>query len=257
MTELPSTKDLIPQTAEELSVIRFTNAFNSQRPTLAKFATASSLTELHLIRDTFFLNMASDLCQVESNEVKSFIVEKFRTSTEAGFAPGFAHTIMFATASPDWGKMIAALNKLASDVGSDLNEIWMTLEKGRMEWLGALVSSHKIRVTLRKALEEGGGTEDDSTDGLMVWIYALSLSIPALERERENWSNHVRMTDKNNPLKNYSEELWDPRIDLWRELELGVKAAADRGGGDILECWMADTGVKQDAGAKGKNNATE
>jgi hypothetical protein len=54
--------------------ISFTNAFNANRPTLALFAKCKSKDELHVVRDAFFLGMASQLCPVEYESLRTSII---------------------------------------------------------------------------------------------------------------------------------------------------------------------------------------
>jgi hypothetical protein len=52
----------------------FTNAFNANRPTLALFAKCSTKDELHVVRDAFFLGMASQLCTSEYEALRTSII---------------------------------------------------------------------------------------------------------------------------------------------------------------------------------------
>ena len=136
-----------------------------------------------------------------------------------------------ARASPNWLDLLTALHDKSADVGSDLNNIWQTLETGRLEWLGAVAAAHPLKAILKEARsKDKNRTEKDVVDMKMVYIYALSLSIESLANEAEAWRKVVRMENKTNPLQNYNGDLWDPRKDEWRPLDLGVQEAAERGG---------------------------
>ena len=146
--------------------------------------------------------------------------------------------ITAARASEYWLKLIDALHTVADAVGSDLDSIWSTLETGRLQWLGALNSAHRLKVMLKDALmKDSNRTEKDEVDAKMVWMYALSLSISALKDASETWSNVVKMDDRMNPLKNYNVDLWDCRREEWRLIDLGVQEAAERGGSSVNDAW--------------------
>jgi hypothetical protein len=145
-----------------------------------------------------------------------------------------------ARASEFWQVLIDALHTVANAVGSDLDSIFDTLETGRLEWLGACNSSHSLKVILKDALQKDDKrTEKDEVDAKMVWMYALSLSIPILSEASEAWSKVVNMEDRMNPLKNYNVDLWDCRKDEWRPLDIGVQEAAERGGSTVDAAWDA------------------
>ena len=148
--------------------------------------------------------------------------------------------ITAARASEYWQTLIDAVHTVANTVGSNLDNIWMTLEIGRLEWLGALNSAHPLKVILKDALKKDDKREDkDDVDAKMIWMYALSLSLPKLSEESEAWANIVNIQDKMNPLKGYKVELWDCRKDEWRPLDLGVQDAAERGGSSVNDAWDA------------------
>ena len=133
-----------------------------------------------------------------------------------------------------------ALHAAAAAIGSDLDNIWITLENGRLEWLGALNSAHPLKAVLKDALKKDDNkTEKDEIDAKMVWMYALSLSIPRLKDVSEAWSKVVNMEDEMNPLKSYNVDIWDCRKDEWRPLDLGVQEAAERGGSSVNDAWNA------------------
>mmetsp|Transcript_20375 Transcript_20375/g.40352 ORF Transcript_20375/g.40352 Transcript_20375/m.40352 type:complete len:230 (+) Transcript_20375:90-779(+) len=220
----------------------FTNAFNQNRPTLALFSKCSTQDELHIVRDAFFLGMASLLCPQEYESLRMDIITDptaFISIAGSVNTPKGLETMMTAArASSGWERVLFALHTVSSAVGSDLDDIWMTLEKGRLEWLGALNSAHKLKVTLKEALEKDSErTEKDEVDAKMVWMYALSLSIPELKDESEAWARVVHMEDRMNPLKSYNVDHWDCKKDEWAALDLGVQAAAERGGSAFQDAW--------------------
>lgn len=142
-----------------------------------------------------------------------------------------------------WKDLLEAVHATAENVGSDLEGIWKTLEDGRMNWLAAVSNAHPIKVLLQNALAENESTEGDTTDAMMVWIYSICVTLsetsPTLRTAVEDWMVAVDMPEKTNPLKGYREELWDPRRDEWRPLDLGAQAAAEAGGANLLEAWKA------------------
>jgi hypothetical protein len=222
-----------------LASLQFASAFDAQRPTLAKFAACGSLTELHVVRDAFLLNLGSDLCPAEAAPVKEYVADKFMQAHKAGNVGSFQHTIMYAVHSPGWGLLMEALRTKAMVVGSDLDAIWGGLERGRMEWLRALSAAHVIKVNLKEALEKDGGTAGDVSDGMMVWMYSLALSIPELQLEAAAWAAAAHIEDKSQPLLGYEPDLWDARRAEWAPLDRGVQAAAERGGSSVQKDWAA------------------
>lgn len=135
--------------------------------------------------------------------------------------------ITAARASEYWQTLINALHLAADTVGSDLDSIWLTLERGRLEWLRSLNSAHPLKVILKDALKaDDKRTEKDEVDAKMIWMYALTLSIPTLSEVSKRWSQVVQMEHVMNPLQNYNVDLWDCRKDEWRSLDLGVQEAA-------------------------------
>ena len=234
--------------------IHYTNCFNAHRPTLARFAACRNKDELHLVRDGFYLGMSSELCPDEYEPVRRRVVldpavasagEASAASSSSAVAtdPFFA-TVASARKSPAFEGMTRALMARAFEVGSDLESLWMGLETGRLEWLAAASSAHEIKTRLRAMLVEGAGdggvpSEGDVSDAKMVWMYSLALSLPSLGRVREKWREAVRMPDAHRPLAGYVPELWDPRREEWRPLDLGVQRAAEAGGSSVEEAWLA------------------
>lgn len=219
--------------------IAFTNAFNAQRMTLAGFAKCSSQEELSIVRDGFFLGLANDLRLAEYEPVRETIVTDNSVAEAAGSENSFRRTVEAARRSKQWDNLIKTLKAMAISVGSNLDDIWMTLEKGRLEWLAAASAAHRIKVTLKTALDNqcgGGAMEGDISDAKMIWMYAISISIPSLEKEREAWTGVVQMPDKSRPLVGYKADLWNNR-DIWAPLDVGVQNAAERGGSSIDEAW--------------------
>mmetsp|Transcript_638 Transcript_638/g.907 ORF Transcript_638/g.907 Transcript_638/m.907 type:complete len:255 (+) Transcript_638:272-1036(+) len=230
-----------PSRADE---IIFTNAFNNQRGTLAAFATCSNEEELHIVRDGFLLGLGCDLCPVESEAVKMAIVMDNRVAEATGSTSGFETMVKSARSSLGWSALVKAVKEKANQVNSNLDDIWLTLEKGRLEWLGACTGAHNLKVTLKEALEKEKGDngtvpEGDISDAKMVWIYALCISIPSLQDTAQTWQSVVQMKDKTQPLLDYNATLWDCRKEEWKPLDLGVQAAAERGGSTLKEAWDA------------------
>ncbi|KAL7526994.1 hypothetical protein ACHAXR_002466, partial [Thalassiosira sp. AJA248-18] len=204
----------------------------------------TSKDELHIVRDSFFLGMASKLCPQEYDAIRESMITDPASFTSIASSlntpKGLEAMVTAARASEEWERLLGALHEVATEVNSDLDAIWMTLENARLEWLGALNSAHPLKVILKDALKKDESrTEKDEVDAKMVYMYALSLSIPALEGASETWRKLVKIEEKMNPLKNYNVDLWDCRKEEWRPLDLGVQAAAERGGSSFVDAWEA------------------
>mmetsp|Transcript_25334 Transcript_25334/g.54504 ORF Transcript_25334/g.54504 Transcript_25334/m.54504 type:complete len:230 (-) Transcript_25334:18-707(-) len=224
--------------------ISFTNAFNDNRPTLALFSKCASKDELHIVRDSFFLGMASQLCPQEYESLRESMITdptSFTSIVSSLNTPkGVEAMVTAARASDGWESLLTALHTIATEINSDLDAIWSGLEVGRLEWLGALNSAHPIKVILSDALKKDESrTEKDEMDAKMVYMYALSLSIPSLFLASEAWREVVKMKDRMNPLKNHNGALWDCRKEEWRPLDLGIQEAAERGGASFKDAWEA------------------
>jgi hypothetical protein len=176
-----------------------------------------------------------------------------------------------AAAAPTtyWKDLVETVLKIGDAVGSDLESIWKTLEDGRLNWLKVVSVAHPIKVLLKKALKDDGAVDSagDVSDAMMVWIYSICLGLAAeadgskhetgeeasatkdtaaaaaanaqMRISVDAWATAVNMTEKHNPLKGFQAELWDPRRDEWRALDLGAQEAAESGGADLLEAWKA------------------
>mmetsp|Transcript_3697 Transcript_3697/g.3998 ORF Transcript_3697/g.3998 Transcript_3697/m.3998 type:complete len:230 (-) Transcript_3697:240-929(-) len=212
----------------------FTNAFNAQRITLAGFARCSSEEELHIIRDGFYLGLASDLQLDEYDPVREAVVTNESVAEAVKSSQSFQVTVEAARKSPRWDDLVKGVKAMATSVGSNLEDIWATLE-----WLAAASAGHEIKTMLKSALDNqcGGATDGDISDAKMIWMYSLALSISSLSKEAEAWRTTVRMKDRNRPLAGYNAELWDPRKPEWEPLDRGVQAAAERGGSSIDDAW--------------------
>ena len=242
----------------------FTNAFNAHRATLAGFAHCRSREELRTVRDGWLLALASDLCPEEYAPVRNRIVldpavaagsaansasgnaddaeETADPTAEKDDGGALARTVTSARKSPAWDNLTRAVRAKAYEVGSDLDEIWQTLEDGRMQWLTAASAAHSLKATLQAGLGHqcgGAPTEGDVSDAMMLWMYALSLNLPGLQAEKEAWQEVVKMEDATRPLVGYKADLWDARRAEWAPLDLGVQAAAEAGGSNIKEAWKA------------------
>jgi hypothetical protein len=234
LTEIKLQRD--DATNLERAEIEFTNAFNAQRGTLAGFAKCGSESELHVVRDGFFLGLASELCATEYEPVKRAIVEDFRVAAAAGTAGGFQQTIESARGAEGWPTLMAAVREKAQFVGSDLESIWMTLETGRLEWLHAASCAHGLKTTLKAALDKDPMAGDVS-DAKMVWIYAICLNVDDCKSAATAWASVVGIVDASSPLSGYDASAWDPRRAEWKPLDLGAQAAAERGGSSLNEAW--------------------
>jgi len=224
--------------------IDFTNSFNLNRATLALFSRCASKDDLHIIRDAFFLGMASQLCPEEYETLRvSMIIDPTSFTSIANSintGKGLEAMITAARAADEWEILLVALHNVANEVNSNLDAIWMTLEKGRLEWLGALNSSHPLKVFLKAALKKDEKkTDKDEVDAKMIYMYALSLSIPALKDASEAWIKLVKMEDRTNPLLDFDPNLWDPRKEEWRPLDIGVQEAGESGGSSFNDAWEA------------------
>jgi hypothetical protein len=221
--------------------IEFTNAFNNQRGTLAGFAKCANQDELHRVRDGLYLGLASDLRLPEYDAVAADIIMDSRVADSAGSTSGFSRMIETARESSGWKDLGDAVKRKADAVGSDTEGIWMTLETGRLEWLTSMNGAHSVKTLLKEGLEKDGASNSagDVSDAKMIWIYCLCLNIPRLNQYVEKWSGVVQLKDKTRPLAGYKPELWDPRKDEWRPLDIGAQVAAEKGGSSIEEAWNA------------------
>ena len=220
--------------------ISFTNAFNNQRVTLAGFAKCVNQEELDIVRDALYLGLAHDLQLPEYSPIQRQIVMDESVADTTGTTDGFSTLIHVARKLDEWPALINAVDQKAEAVGSDLKGIWKTLEQGRLEWLRALNGAHSIKTLLKQGLEKDAQhTEGDVSDAKMLYIYALSLNIPSLKEASQAWSQAVKMENATQPLVGYKPDLWDPRKDEWRQLDLGVQSAAERGGSSFSDAWDA------------------
>lgn len=218
--------------------IEFTNAFNANRLVLGGFVTCSNKEELDLIRDGWYLALAADLCPDEYEPVRLHVIADETVSAAYQTASSFQRTVESSTKSDRWENLMEALKKKAMAVGTDLESMWMGLETGRLEWLAAASGAHGIKVTLKESLKKDKDhTVGDVSDAKMVWIYSLALSIPELADAAAAWRKLVELPEKTTPLVGYTAELWDPRKEEWAPLDLGVQAAAERGGSSIDQAW--------------------
>lgn len=223
--------------ADNASSDKFINAFNKQRGTLAGFAKCVNEAELHIVRDGFYLGMATEL-RLTDVTMRRTIVTNDDVADSAFTKESFQQIVTCARSSAGWNDMVDAVKSFAAEVGSDLDSIWMGLERGRLEWLAACRGAHYIKTTLKAGLErDSDATEGDVSDAKMIWIYALATSIPALQDAASVWQGVVELKDRTKPLVGYNETLWDCRKPEWEPLDLGVQAAAERGGSSIDEAW--------------------
>lgn len=193
------------------------------------------------MKDGFLLALGRELCPAEYEPVKKSIVEDFKVAAAAGTAGGFQQTIESARKSDGWNALLQAVFDKADEVGSDLNGIWMRLEMGRMEWLAAVGGAHALKVKLKEALEsDKQSSEADEQAAKMVWMYALALNVQGCRKDAEEWAKVAKIKSLENPLIGYEQDRWDCRRDEWRPIDLGVQAAAERGGADNLDdAWKA------------------
>lgn len=216
----------------------FTKAFEANRVVLGGFATCGSEEELHLVRDGWLLSLGLDLCDEEAAPLKVYLSNDPEVKAVSGTDKSFQTTVLAARRSPHWKPLNLALTAKASEVGSDLTEMWSKLEKGRIEWLNAASGAHGIKVTLKGLLDQDPKhTEGDISDAKMLWMFSLAVNIPALAEAVEAWRKEVKMEEKTTPLVGYEPDLWDPRKECWAPIDLGVQAAAERGGSSITEAW--------------------
>jgi hypothetical protein len=209
----------------------FTDAVQHQRPTLsAGFSTYQSLEELHVVRDGVYLGFP-EYPVVQRNIMVSDAQVAERVGTSVGFASRIHVT---PRQSHGWHDWVDAVDAKAQAADSDPRGIWKTLGEGRLEWLQSISAAHTMKILLQKGLLE------DVNDAKMVWMYCLALNISLLQEAAETWAKIVvAMADSTKPLVGYTATLWDPRREEWRQLYLGVQAAAERGGSTLEEAWNA------------------
>ena len=230
------------QEKQQLAITIYTNAFNRQRSTLAGFATCNSVEELHVVRDAFFLGMAHDLCPQEYADVATSIVIEERVATSVGSSNAMKQMIETARSSGKWDTLVEAVHSKAQDVDSDLDSIWKTLEDGRLQWIHAVNAGHPIKTILKDALQNDNAMDSmgDVSDAKMIWIYALAINIPELQKVANVWAKDVvKMENVRNPLLGYKSELWDPRKPEWYPIDIGVQTAAEKGGTTLQDAWNA------------------
>jgi hypothetical protein len=218
--------------------IEFTKAFEANRLVLAGFRTCGSEEELHLVRDGWLLSLGLDLCDDEAGPLKVELANDPEVKEVSGTEKSFQATVKAARKSQHWKPLKLAVTAKASEVGTDLMAMWSTLEKGRLEWLQAASGAHGVKVTLKELLDKDPKhTEGDISDAKMLWMFSLAVNIPDLTEAVEIWRKEVNMEDKTTPLVGYEPDLWDPRKECWAPIDLGVQAAAERGGSSTDEAW--------------------
>jgi len=218
----------------------FTNAFNACRGTLAGFAKCRSTEELHIVRDLFFLEMASLVCPVEYDPVKAAIVSSEQVAISHGTVDGVQRMVEAARQAGEgvaWAKLLRALMAVADEVGSDLLGIWGGLERGRLEWLKSVSFCHKLKTTLKAQITKDGF---EGADAKMVWLYSMATMLPSCNQAAANWAVAAHIPEVTNPLKGYKEDEWDPQRPEWAPVDRGVAAAAERGGSSLDEAWEAE-----------------
>jgi hypothetical protein len=218
--------------------IEFTNAFNANRLVIGGFATCANKEELDVVRDGWYFGLAADLCPDEYEPVRLHVLADESLWAADQIENSFQLNVESSRKSKHWEQMVQALKEKAMTVGTDLESMWMGFETGRLEWLVAASGAHGIKVTLKDALEKDKDhTVGDTSDAKMVWIYSLAINIPELADAAADWQKLVEMPEKITPLVGYNAELWDPRKEEWAPLDLGVQAAAERGGSSIDHAW--------------------
>ena len=222
--------------------IEFTNAFNNQRGLLAGFSKCWSRDELHLIRDGLYLGLASELLPGVYASVQANIITNPSVAMTRDTPAGFTTMIHVArSCGPEWQALVDGVLELADRVDCNLPAIWKTLEDGRMEWLEAINGAEPLKSIVLEMLKRDSAASSvgDVNDAKMIWMYSLSCNIPALKAAREQWAETVKMKDPLRPLLKYQSQLWDARHENWRILDLGVQAAAERGGSSVDAVWAA------------------
>lgn len=194
---------------------------------------------------------------VDDNAGKSSCNKDDDSSTAAATTAATKNTTCY------WNDLIKSVKYTATSVGSDLDSIWNTLENGRMVWIRAVNAAHPIKLILKHALKENNteNSPGDVSDAMMVWIYCLCTNLVVrvevgisetetesstvdetlilLKNDVNQWIIAVNIKDKYNPLQGYQSELWDPRINEWRSLDIGAQDAAERGGTTLFDAWNA------------------
>ena len=121
-----------------------------------------------------------------------------------------------------------------------MKAIWEGLETGRLDWLNAAARAHALKVKLRDALKRDKNSgEGDVQAAKMVWMYALALNVPGLMQATQKWAEVAKIETMESPLVGYQSSLWDCRSPAWRPVDVGVQAAAERGGTSLDEAWGA------------------
>ena len=198
---------------------------------------------MHLIRDGLYLGLASELLPGVYASVQANIITNPSVAVTRDTPAGFTTMIHVARdCGPEWQALVDAVLELAERVDCDLHTIWKTLEDGRMEWLEAINGAEPLKSILLKMLKRDSAANSvgDVNDAKMIWIYSLSCNLPGLRAAREQWAETVEMKDPLRPLLKYQAQLWDARHENWRALDIGVQAAAERGGSSVDAVWNVD-----------------
>jgi hypothetical protein len=223
--------------------IEFTNAFNNQRMTLAGFQHCSNREELHVVRDAFYLGLAKDLQLPEYAPIQMAIVIDPKVAETTGTADGITQMVQTARGlEKGWYALVQAVKAKAEAVDSDIDGIWNTLETSRLKWLTAASSAHSVKLLLQQGLEKDNAMDSAGavSDAMMIWIYCLCLNLsPPMQEAAAAWARVVQLPDKTKPLVGYKAELWDPRKEEWRLLDLGAQQAAEQAGASLQDAWQA------------------
>ncbi len=215
----------------------FSAAFFSARPILAAFASCHTLEELRVVRDMWYIALGSELDPVSYNGVKQSIVGSSSVAELAKSPAKYQAIVQAARSGFGLNGMIDSVCKIASTNGTNLQEMWEGLERGRMTWLMASSRAHNMKVLLRDAVIKDGDTDGDRSDAMMIWIYALALNLPNLKEFAEKWASAVEMEDPTQPLLGHVTQKWDPRRPEWRALDVGAQDAAEKAGSTLLTEW--------------------
>jgi hypothetical protein len=188
------------------------------------------------------LGLARDLCPKQYAAIAKHIVMDEQVVETVNTTKGFQQMIASARSHHDeWTTLVDAVHAKAAAVSSDIDGIWISLEKGRMEWLRSVNAAHELKHQLKEALKSDNAQSSagDVSDAMMVWIYALCININGLRPFADKWARKVGMLDRWNPLQGYRAGKWDPRMEEWRPLDLGAQEAAERGGTTLQDAWEA------------------
>ena len=160
--------------------------------------------------------------------VKLAIIADEKVADAAGKGNAFQVQVVAARGADGWPALVAAVEAQAVHVGSDLAGIWGGLVRGRLEWIVARNATHMLKISLKKALIDGGGAEGDEMDAKMVWVYSLGVVLGTCKEHAVVWARKAGIALPAQPLKGFDQTKWDVRLHEWQTLDEAVGTCCGR-----------------------------